>query len=70
MVKEIHGHETSKAFLKSVGDHVENGGAAVLIAADPSNADLLVAGVLASGQGIEVIDVSAAHQQELVEAAA
>jgi hypothetical protein len=37
VVKEIHGHETSKAFLKSVGDHVENGGAAVLIAADPSN---------------------------------
>lgn len=61
-----HRRQESKDFLKSVGDTVQAGGAAVLAACDPPNAEKLLAELRADYPDHETIDLSAAEQEDLI----
>lgn len=61
-----HRRQESKDFLKSVGDTVQAGRAAVLAACDPPNAEKLLAELRADYPGHETIDLSAAEQDDII----
>ncbi len=64
-----HRRQESKDFLKSIGESVQAGGAAVLVVADPENAQKLLADVRADYPGHESIDLSAAEQEDIIRSA-
>jgi uncharacterized membrane protein len=64
-----HRRQESKDFLKTIGDSVQAGGAAVLVAADPANADKLLADMRASYPGHHSINISAAEQEDIIRGA-
>ncbi len=61
-----HRRQESKDFLKSIGDTVQAGGAAVLAACDPPNAEKLLAELRADYPGHKTIDLPAAEQEDLI----
>jgi uncharacterized membrane protein len=64
-----HRRQESKAFLKSVGDTVQAGGAAVLVVCDPPNAEKLLAELRADYPGHETVDLSAAEKENIINSA-
>ena len=67
--KAFDHHEAGKAFLKGFGDHVEAGGAAVLLVADPNNAQKLIAEAGSQGMlEVETFEYSVADQERLGQA--
>jgi len=63
---EKHRRQVSKDFLKAIGDSVQAGGAAVLVACDSVTGQILLADALADYPDIECVDLSAGEQQELI----
>jgi uncharacterized membrane protein len=64
-----HRRQESKAFLKSMGDTVQAGGAAVLVVCDPPNAEKMLAELRADYPGHETVDLSAAEQESIINSA-
>jgi uncharacterized membrane protein len=67
--KAFDHHEAGKSFLKGFAEHVNAGGAAVLLVADPNNAEKLVAEARSEGLiGVETFEYSVADQERLGQA--